>query len=638
MPDRSTGVSDTTPVMFGELPEAQRKLLRDKRLQEAQWRTRDLEAGDVIFQLRRRADESQYRARIFLFLLFASVVAGLAYFVGLPIYQGWAREQEEAQVVAAITQIATEQSDLTAEVAAIQGAAQRKVSDHRSWARVSSSTRASLSAVHFANASNGWAVGRGGTIVATVDAGKTWRKQPSNTTIDLLDVFFVNPNVGWAVGDNGVVLQTLDGGEIWTPPGERPDPASGENLERWQSFTRSSLVAVQFVSEETGWVASADWGILVTRDGGVTWDSVQEFSSPENVRTIADMSVANGRVPWIVSPDGTIAELDRGARDLVVRFSSSLPLSATTFLDEDRGWAVGQRGLIYWTRDGGLNWKGGEHGIQDDLNDIEFFDFAHGWAVGENGTLLSTKDSGVSWTRENSGTGQHLRSVHFANRDQGWAVGDNGTILTFANHHFDTISEAIARAFIQTRPSLRAGAPPETFEVITPKALKRVLESAQQNHGFDFADELRRLATASEKEKDLEKRKAITDWQVQNSRSFEMFAVASPISASDTDELPVSTPWWQELTKQLPAGVLLLFLLSTLSSLYRHSSRMGSFYHGRADALELMALDLDEERTDRLASTLGADKVDFKTSKTPAEMATEITKEVIAKMNLTPKA
>lgn len=628
MTEQPTGVSDTSPDTFSTLSDLQRRRLRDRRLQEAEWRTRELETGDVIFQLRRRAEASQRRARVFLGLLFASVMAGLAYFVGLPIYQEWALEQEEANVVAAITQIATEQSELTAEVRAIQGAAQRKVADHRSWASVPISTRASLSALHFADTTHGWAVGRGGTIVATADAGKSWQRQSSGVTDNLNDVFFVNQAVGWAVGDRGLVLQTRDGGETWTRPGDTP--------ETWRRLESGPLVAVQFVSEETGWLAAASAQIFLTLDGGVSWAPVAEQDFSGRYETISDMSVANGQVPWIVTGIGDIATIQGMTLPWDVRFSGNLPLSAITFLDEDRGWAVGQRGLILSTQDGGLDWQRGESGAPDDLNDIDFFDSAHGWAVGENGTLLATQDGGRTWTRERSGTGQHLNSVHFANRVQGWAVGDNGTIVTFANHHFDTVSEAISRAFQRTRNSLLVDRPPETFEEITSNALQQVLANAERTYGFDFADELRRLATANETEKDLEKRKAITDWQVQNSRKFRTFSLSGPNVPREVTEQSAA-PWWQDLTKQLPAGVLLLFLLSTLSSLYRHSTRMSSFYHGRADALELMALDLDEDRTDRLAATLGADKVDFKTSKTPSEMATEITKEVIAKMNLTPK-
>jgi hypothetical protein len=95
---------------------------------------------------------------------------------------------------------------------------------------------------------------------------------------------------------------------------------------------------------------------------------------------------------------------------------------------------------------------------------------------------------------------------------------------------------------------------------------------------------------------------------------------------------------WKEYADQLPAGVLLLFLLATLSSLYRYNSRIAGFYHARADALELLALDTppDQERFEQLSGTLAADRVEFRTAKTPADMATELTKEVIAKLNLKP--
>ena len=96
--------------------------------------------------------------------------------------------------------------------------------------------------------------------------------------------------------------------------------------------------------------------------------------------------------------------------------------------------------------------------------------------------------------------------------------------------------------------------------------------------------------------------------------------------------------WWRYLGDRIPAGILLLFLLATLGSLYRYNVRMAGFYHARADALELMELELDREQFDKLSDTLAADQVEFKGTRTPADMATEITKEVISKLDLKPKA
>ncbi|MCZ6574991.1 MAG: YCF48-related protein [Gammaproteobacteria bacterium] len=76
-----------------------------------------------------------------------------------------------------------------------------------------------LQAVHFVDAERGWAVGDGGTVLATTDGGRTWSVRDAGTTAALWSVDFVDAERGWAVGDGGTVLATTDGGRTWTAQG-----------------------------------------------------------------------------------------------------------------------------------------------------------------------------------------------------------------------------------------------------------------------------------------------------------------------------------------------------------------------------------------------------------------------------------
>ena len=80
-----------------------------------------------------------------------------------------------------------------------------------------SGTQATLMGVYFRNAAVGWAVGAGGTLLKTVDAGRKWKKVPSGTSSLLTAVLFVDDRKGWAVGANGTVRSSKDGGETWGP-------------------------------------------------------------------------------------------------------------------------------------------------------------------------------------------------------------------------------------------------------------------------------------------------------------------------------------------------------------------------------------------------------------------------------------
>ncbi len=70
-------------------------------------------------------------------------------------------------------------------------------------------------AVTFPDARHGTAVGTGGWILHTTDAGLTWTRQNSGVTVDLVAVSFTDSLHGFATGDRGTVLMTANGGLSW---------------------------------------------------------------------------------------------------------------------------------------------------------------------------------------------------------------------------------------------------------------------------------------------------------------------------------------------------------------------------------------------------------------------------------------
>ena len=114
----------------------------------------------------------------------------------------------------------------------------------------------------------------------------------------------------------------------------------------------------------------------------------------------------------------------------VVASGSSLK-SVYVTADGRRGWAVGARGSIIATEDGGGHWTPQTSSTSNDLLGVAFAaDGRRGWAVGLNGSILATEDGGEHWTPQTSSTSQNLSGIAFAKGGhRGWAVGSNGTIL-----------------------------------------------------------------------------------------------------------------------------------------------------------------------------------------------------------------
>ena len=95
------------------------------------------------------------------------------------------------------------------------------------------------------------------------------------------------------------------------------------------------------------------------------------------------------------------------------------------------------------------------------------------------------------------------------------------------------------------------------------------------------------------------------------------------LTAWQTEQASGQRSWWETLADQLPPGILLLFLLATLGSLYRYNVRLAGFHQSRADFLTLMTHGRDDDQLrDILAVTqtdaqnlvtlvLAADKVEM---------------------------
>lgn len=87
-----------------------------------------------------------------------------------------------------------------------------------SWRQVTTPTRATLTAVAFADPQHGWAVGHDNTILHSRDGGDTWAHQypAGNQENSFLDVFFLDSRRGFAVGAYGLYYETRNGGATWS--------------------------------------------------------------------------------------------------------------------------------------------------------------------------------------------------------------------------------------------------------------------------------------------------------------------------------------------------------------------------------------------------------------------------------------
>jgi photosystem II stability/assembly factor-like uncharacterized protein len=148
---------------------------------------------------------------------------------------------------------------------------------------------------------------------------------------------------------------------------------------------------------------------------GSCW--LRDAASPEKsvVYTLCEQgavwSTANGGVAWVKHETGATERL-----------------RAMAFIDVNRGFVIGDHGLLLATEDGGKKWQARPLETKEHLMDITFVGES-GWMSGFQGVLLHSEDGGRTWSKQETGTTQTLETVYFLDQNHGWSVGWAGTIL-----------------------------------------------------------------------------------------------------------------------------------------------------------------------------------------------------------------
>ena len=133
-----------------------------------------------------------------------------------------------------------------------------------SWRQAESvPTRATLTAVTFADAKRGWAVGHDAVVIHTRDGGETWelQLQAPEEEVPLLTVWFQNAEHGLAAGAFALMIETTDGGKTWRRRPFTPNPDEDYHLNAIFRGPGDSL----FIAAEFG-------SIYRSLDGGASWE------------------------------------------------------------------------------------------------------------------------------------------------------------------------------------------------------------------------------------------------------------------------------------------------------------------------------------------------------------------------------
>jgi photosystem II stability/assembly factor-like uncharacterized protein len=229
-------------------------------------------------------------------------------------------------------------------------------------------------------AGEAWVVGNHGTLLYTDDAGASWRPQAIPTTADLRALATQNYGPVFVAG-NGVFLTSTDTGAHWASLGDGKTNfravAAAQDAETvlavsedggvW-SYENQQLVKRASIAGARAAAVSPDGqtAIIVgdnvlakSTNAGRTWSPL---TSTENVRYDDVRIDANGQSVAVgtggaiahIAVDGSVVMQHVGAADL-----HTVHIAEIGDDYETAGFAAGEGGHIWITRDGGWSWKEG---------------------------------------------------------------------------------------------------------------------------------------------------------------------------------------------------------------------------------------------------------------------------------------
>ncbi len=104
----------------------------------------------------------------------------------------------------------------------------------------------------------------------------------------------------------------------------------------------------------------------------------------------------------------------------IITTNQKRELDEVFFVDSLKGWMVGEKGTILFSKDGGKSWTEQVTDTKADLQTLFFMDNYTGWVAGKKGTILKTTNSGNTWQKIKLEEKASIKSVVFINNKNGW--------------------------------------------------------------------------------------------------------------------------------------------------------------------------------------------------------------------------
>lgn len=301
------------------------------------------------------------------------------------------------------------------------------------WVKLATPVNSPLNCLSFTDPDNGIVAGTKGVLLLTDDGGQTWSTLMNSPMEDYTCVYMQDSQIMFAGGNS--LYRTNNGGETWTMVSDMSSP---------QSIAFSDPLTGKCTSV-SGIYETIDGGLTWTEvptPNTSIYESVQSFDSTD---------ITMGNVGGMITYSAVARRTSNGQwYDFdVFSFPNSYawtgayyptPDTGYVFLNQFNRWIPSDHNQfirlsnfeLTMSISNELNWFFTSEIINDQVPDymisLYFMNNSNGYACGEKGSIYYTKNGGIDWNIDYSGT-VTLSDMKFINSKVAYAVGYDGTVL-----------------------------------------------------------------------------------------------------------------------------------------------------------------------------------------------------------------